>query len=182
MIKNKNLIFLGAPGVGKGTIAAILAKNKGLKHISTGDIFRNEIKNKTKLGLQVEEILRNGAYVSDDITNEIVKGVMQDESLNKTGFILDGYPRTVAQAQFLKDINVKIDAVVLLNSNEDIIVERLLKRGRPDDTKETIKERFVVYNNKTKPLIDFYSREGKVIEIDASGDVDSNYASLIKVL
>lgn len=182
MIKNKRLIFLGAPGVGKGTLAALLSERKGFKHISTGDIFRNEIRNKTKLGLQVEEILRCGGYVSDDITNEIVKGVMSNEKLQETGYILDGYPRTVAQAEFLNDINVIIDAVIVLKADEEAITKRLLKRGRPDDTESTIKERFAIYNEKTKPLIDFYSKANKIIFVDASGEIEDNYTDVEKVL
>lgn len=128
MIEAKKLIFLGAPGAGKGTIAGALESKTGLKQISTGDIFRLEIKSKSDLGLKVQELVNSGAYVPDDVTNEIVRKTLSDKELEKTGFILDGYPRTINQADFLDEINVKIDNVILLEAPAETIIERLSGR------------------------------------------------------
>lgn len=180
MIKIKNTIFLGAPGVGKGTIAAELANKFGFKHVSTGEIFRNEIKEQTALGLKVQSILAAGEYVSDDITNEIIKNVLNKPEVKQSGFILDGYPRTVNQAQFLIEQNIDIQKVILLVADEEIIIKRLLNRGRADDNIETIKNRIEVYEKQTKTLIDFYEQKNLITRIDTSGEVDEIFESLEK--
>lgn len=179
MIK-KGFIFLGAPGVGKGTVAAILADKKGMKHISTGEIFRNEIANETELGLKVKALLAAGEYVPDEVTNAIVKGVLQSAEVQAKGFILDGYPRTINQAEFLKNNGIKIDAAVLLSAPDELVIKRLLGRGRADDNAEIIENRIKVYNEKTMPLIDFYKNENLLVDIDATGTVEENYENLIK--
>lgn len=178
----KNFIFLGAPGVGKGTIAELTEKEKEIKHISTGEIFRNEMANKTKLGLEVKSIIEKGEYVPDDITNEIVKGVLNSKEVKEKGFILDGYPRTVNQSQFLKDNNIHIDGAVLLEAADDKIMARLLgrKTGRTDDSPEVISNRLKVYNEKTKPLIDFYEKENLLIRVNAEGSIEDNFKNLLK--
>ena len=179
----KNYIFLGAPGVGKGTMAKLLAEEKGMIHISTGDIFRNEIANETDLGLQVKSILASGEYVPDEITNEILRRAVSTEEAKTKGFILDGYPRTIPQAKFLKDNNIIINNVVLLNASDELVIQRILARGRgDDDTEEVVKVRLDVYNQKTKPLIDHYISEELLKEVDATGGIDDNFASLLKVL
>lgn len=180
----KNFIFLGAPGVGKGTLAKMLSKEKGIKHISTGDIFRNEIKNETELGKKVKAILAAGEYVSDDITNAIVEKALNTEEVKTHGFILDGYPRTINQAEFLKSIDINIDGAVLLKASDHKVQERLENRAklenRADDTPEVIANRIKVYNDKTAPLINWYDKEGLIIEIDSEGDIPSNYKNLIE--
>ncbi|MBN0970728.1 adenylate kinase [Mycoplasma phocoeninasale] len=132
MIKHKpNLIFLGAPGAGKGSIATLLVKRHQYFQLSTGDMFRQEIKNNTPLGNRVKEILDSGKYVDDTITNEIVKSRLIDLVKDGVAFILDGYPRTFDQATFLDSLenqNVKIDKVILLKITKDQIIERLSKR------------------------------------------------------
>ena len=129
MIKNKkNIIFLGAPGTGKGTISTGLNKIIGIKHISTGDIFREEIKNETSLGLKIKEIVASGSYVTDDITNEVVKKKVLELKSTNTNYILDGYPRTVDQADFLSTLNQDEFIVILLELSEEKIVERLSSR------------------------------------------------------
>lgn len=179
----KNYIFLGPPGVGKGTLAQLVEKKHGIKHISTGDIFRNNIKNKTPIGIKVKKILDSGEYVSDDLTNEIVKDAIFNDSVKKSGFILDGYPRTLNQAQFLKDINLEITGAVLLHASDEVILHRLTSRARgEDDTPEVIKRRLEVYNKKTKPLIDFYKKENKLIIVSSEGTIDENMNRLEKEL
>lgn len=124
----KNIIFLGAPGSGKGTISNLLEKEMNYKQISTGEIFRDEIKKETKLGLKIKQLVEDGQYVPDDITNEIVKNTIED--LNNQGiyFILDGYPRTNDQAKFLDNLNLKPFIVFNLEINEDVIIQRLSQR------------------------------------------------------
>ena len=129
MIKQtKNIIFLGAPGTGKGTISSELQKAMAIKHISTGDIFREEIKNETSLGLKIKEIVASGSYVTDDITNEVVKKTVMELKESQTNYILDGYPRTVEQADFLNNLNQDEFMVILLELSEDKIVARLSQR------------------------------------------------------
>lgn len=124
----KNIIFLGAPGTGKGTISAVLNKKIGIKHISTGDIFREEIKNETELGLKIKSIVASGAYVTDDITNAVVKKTVSSLKEKNINYILDGYPRTVDQADFLSKLNQDKFIVVLLELSKEKIVERLSQR------------------------------------------------------
>lgn len=129
MIENKkNIIFLGAPGTGKGTISAILNKKIGIKHISTGDIFREEIKNETELGLKIKSIVSSGSYVTDDITNAVVEKTVSLLKQQNTNYILDGYPRTIDQADFLSKLNQDKFIVILLELSEEKIVERLSQR------------------------------------------------------
>ena len=179
----KNYIFLGAPGVGKGTMAKLLADKKGMLHISTGDIFRNEIKNETELGLQVKSLLAEGAYVPDEVTNEILKRAVSTDEAKSKGFILDGYPRTLPQAKFLKENKIIINNVVLLDAPDELVIERILARGRgADDTEEVVKVRLEVYNEKTKPLIDYYKAEELLKVVDAKGGVDENFDLLLGAL
>lgn len=178
----KGLIFLGAPGVGKGTLAALLAEKKGFKHISTGEIFRAEIQAETPLGLKVKSILDAGEYVPDEVTNEIVKNVLNSAEVKAKGFILDGYPRTINQAEFLEQNGIKIDAAVLLNAADEVVIKRLLGRGRKDDSMEIITNRIKVYNEKTKPLIDFYDNKNLIVNIECEGTVEENYERLVKGL
>ncbi|WGI36568.1 adenylate kinase family protein [Mesomycoplasma lagogenitalium] len=125
----KNLIFLGAPGVGKGTAASLLSKKTNLVHLSTGEIFRSAIREKTKLGLELKSIVENGFYVPDEITNAIVQEKIDELYTKNINFILDGYPRTVNQANFLENLkSANIDKVILLEAPKDIIIQRLTKR------------------------------------------------------
>ncbi len=178
----KGLIFLGAPGVGKGTLAAILADKKGFKHISTGEIFRAEIAAQSPLGLKVKSLLDAGEYVPDKITNEIVKNVLNSPEIKAHGFILDGYPRTINQADFLENNGIKIDAAVLLKASDESVIKRLLGRGRKDDSMDIISNRIKVYNEKTKPLIDYYQNKGVIVVVEAEGSIEENYERLIEGL
>ena len=183
------LIILGPPGAGKGTQAIRIAERLGIPAISTGDIFRYNIKNETPLGLQVKEILASGAYVPDDVTNAIVRDRL-DQPDAVAGFLLDGYPRTQAQVSELDDMlaaqGASLDAVLELTVNTDELVERLLKRaeigGRTDDTEEVIRHRQNVYVEETAPLAAIYRERGLLRQVDGIGDVDAVTQRLEAVL
>jgi len=173
------LIILGPPGAGKGTQASRIAEHLGIIAISTGDIFRSNIKNETPLGLQVKEILASGGYVSDDVTNAIVEDRLAQDDCAR-GFLLDGYPRTLAQVEALDDMlatnGASLDHVLELTVDDDAVVARLLKRaeseGRADDTEDVIRERMAIYHRETKPLSDTYRAHGLLVEVDGLGEVD----------
>jgi adenylate kinase len=173
------LIILGPPGAGKGTQATRIAESLGIPTISTGDIFRHNIKNGTPLGLQVKEILASGAYVPDEVTSAIVRDRL-DEADAAAGFLLDGYPRTLAQVSHLDDMiaakGAKLDAVLELTVDTDEVVQRLLKRavtdGRADDTEEVIRHRQSVYVQETAPLAAVYKERGLLRQVDGMGEVD----------
>ena len=173
------LIILGPPGAGKGTQASRIAEHLGIPAISTGDIFRANIKNETPLGLQVKEILASGGYVSDDVTNAIVEDRLAQDDCAR-GFLLDGYPRTLAQVEELDGMVAftghRLDAVVVLIVDQNELVARLLQRaetdGRSDDTEEVVRRRQEVYAEQTEPLIDVYRDRNLLIEVDGVGEVD----------
>jgi len=173
------LIILGPPGAGKGTQAARLADSLGIPAISTGDIFRSNIKNGTDLGKQVKEILASGRYVPDEVTNAIVRARLLEEDALK-GFLLDGYPRTAAQVAELDDMVAeqghRLDAVLELTVDTDAVVQRLLKRaeteGRADDTEEVIRHRQEVYVQETAPLATIYRERGLLQQVDGMGAMD----------
>jgi len=173
------LIILGPPGAGKGTQAARIADHHGIPAISTGDIFRANTKNETPLGLQVKEILASGGYVSDDVTNAIVEDRLAQDDCSG-GFLLDGYPRTLAQVAALDGMlaahGTSLDHVLELTVDDDAVVARLLKRaeseGRADDTEEVIRERMAIYHRETRPLSDTYRERGLLVDVDGLGEVD----------
>ncbi len=174
------LIILGPPGAGKGTQASRIAEHFGIPAISTGDIFRANIKNETELGQQVKAILAAGGYVSDEITNAIVEDRLGQDDCAR-GFLLDGYPRTLAQVEALDGMLAasggSLDRVLELTVDDDVVVGRLLKRaeieGRADDTEEVIRERMAIYHRETKPLSDTYRERGLLVEVDGDGEVDA---------
>ena len=173
------LIILGPPGAGKGTQATRVAAGHGIPAISTGDIFRANIKNETELGKQVKHILASGGYVTDEITNAIVRDRLHQDDASQ-GFLLDGYPRTLAQVDALDAMLAEdghaLDAVLELTVDEDAVVQRLLKRaeieGRADDTEEVIRERQAIYRRETAPLADVYAGRGLLVQVDGMGEVD----------
>ncbi len=175
----KNYIFLGPPGVGKGTLAQELAKKQGLVHVSTGEMFRQEIKKQTSLGQKIASLVRAGDYVPDDLTNQIVKNFLLSPKVKHQGFILDGYPRTINQAQFLKENGFKIDCVLLLQAPMEIILKRILNRQRQDDNPLIVSQRIEIYNQKTKPLIDYYQSQKLLKTIDASGNIKQNWTNFL---
>lgn len=181
------LLILGPPGAGKGTQAARIAENLEIPAISTGDIFRANIKNETELGLQVKEILASGGYVSDEVTNAIVADRLQQDDC-AGGFLLDGYPRTLAQVAALDEMldGTPLDRVLELTVDEDAVVARLLKRaeteGRSDDSEEVIRERMAIYHRETKPLSDTYRDRGLLVEVDGLGEVDEVTSRILAAL
>jgi adenylate kinase len=183
------LIILGPPGAGKGTQAARIAERLGIPAISTGDIFRANIKQRTPLGERVEKILASGGYVPDEVTNEIVEDRLTWEDATH-GFLLDGYPRTSGQVEALDAMLDKhghrLDAVLELTVDEDAVVERLLKRAsieqRVDDTEEVIRERQAIYRKETAPLAQHYAEAGLLVQVDGMGDVDTVTDRIIAAL
>lgn len=173
------LLIVGPPGAGKGTQATLIAERYGIPAISTGDIFRENIKNQTELGKQVEAIVSGGSYVPDDLTNAIVADRLA-QSDAADGFLLDGYPRTVEQVheldRILSSVGAALDAVVLLEADTDEVVQRLLKRaqeqGRADDTEDVIRHRQQVYAEQTEPLISLFDERGIVVRVDGLGSID----------
>jgi len=183
------LIIFGAPGAGKGTQAVRIAASLGIPAISTGDIFRHNIKNETALGLQVKEILASGAYVPDEVTNAIVRDRLgQPDAVG--GFLLDGYPRTQAQVVELDDMlaaqSTALDAVLELTVDTDEVVKRLLKRaeidGRADDTEDVIRHRLKIYDEETAPLAALYRSRGLLRQVDGMGEMDAVTMRLQSVL
>jgi len=167
------LVLVGPPGAGKGTQATALSEKLGVPHISTGDLFRKNIAEETELGKQVKDILDSGKLVPDEITNQMLIARLR-QSDTKDGFLLDGFPRNIGQADVLAkelgDSDQKLDAVVQLEVDEDVVVERLLARGRSDDSEDVIRHRQHVYQSETAPLLDYY--RDRLITVDGVGEVD----------
>ena len=172
------LLLIGMPGAGKGTQAERLSQSYDIPAISTGDIFRHNVKNETELGKQAKAFMDRGEYVPDSLTNALVRDRLSHADA-KTGFLLDGYPRTADQVAELDDIlssmGEKLDAVVNITANTDEVVKRLLNRakeqGRADDTEEVIRRRLEVYEEQTAPLIAIYEARGLVVTVDGLGEV-----------
>ncbi len=167
------LLFVGPPGAGKGTQAARVAERLGIPHVSTGEMFRAHVSNGTDLGMQVDAIMKAGDYVPDEITVAMLaQRVAEPDATN--GFILDGFPRTSGQVAALDGlIGVDgLDAVLVLDVDEDELVGRLMARGRADDTEDTIRNRFEVYLEQTAPLLEIYDGRGIVVRVDGLGGVD----------
>lgn len=189
MTKPVRLLIVGPPGAGKGTQATMIADRYSIPAISTGDIFRANIKNQTELGKQVAALVSSGSYVPDALTNAIVADRLEEEDA-RAGFLLDGYPRTVEQVheldRMLAATDGALDAVVLLEADTDEVVARLLNRaaeqGRADDTEEVIRHRQNVYAEQTAPLIDLFDERGIVLRVDGLGTVDEVAARIADVL
>lgn len=183
------LIFLGAPGAGKGTQAQILSQSRGIPHISTGDILRSEVKDQTELGLQAKSYMNKGELVPDSLILDMIRGRLAQPEARK-GWILDGFPRNVSQAEFLDRLLAEIqqhyDLAIDLNVPQQILVERLLDRAkiqnRPDDTEEVIRRRLVVYDEQTAPLIDYYRHKGVFRSIDGNRDLSAVTQDLEAIL
>jgi len=172
------LLIMGPPGAGKGTQAGRIGAHYGIPAISTGDMFRAMKGQDTPLAKQVQEIMASGAYVPNDVTNQVVADRLLADDCAK-GFLLDGYPRTTHQVEYLDTVldgDRAIDAVISLRVDPDELVARLLRRGetagRADDTPEAIRTRQQVYVDQTAPLLDVYRERGLLVEVDGLGEVD----------
>ena len=173
------LIMMGPPGAGKGTQASFIAEHFGIPAISTGDIFRANVAEGTSLGVEAKRYMDAGEYVPDEITNKMVRNRI-DEPDAEPGFLLDGYPRTLAQVEELDGMveftGHRLDAAVVLTVDSEELVQRLLQRaeveGRADDTEDVIRRRQEVYREQTEPLIEVYRDRGILVEVDGIGDVD----------
>ena len=198
------LLIMGAPGAGKGTYAGGISRYFGILHISTGDIFRQAMQEETPMGILAKSFIDKGHLVPDDVTNEIVKERIQKADC-LDGFLFDGYPRTIKQAEefdkILKELDIKLDVVINLLVDEDLIISRIINRRlcpncgkgynivtlkpkkdgvcddcgvelyqRKDDNVETVKSRLSVYNEQTKPLIQYYSKQNIILNINGEGD------------
>ncbi len=172
-MKNK-LLFLGPPGAGKGTQASLICSNLQLMHLSTGELLRSEVDSETPIGKEVAVIMNKGELVSDDIVLTIVEQKLLKSDLD--GWLLDGFPRNLLQAKALQTLLVNvsqpIQTVVLIEIKDEVLVERLIARGRPDDTEEVIRNRLKVYRDQTSPLIDFYDRLAVLKRVDGEGSVE----------
>lgn len=172
------LILMGPPGAGKGTQAKFVADHFGIPAISTGDIFRANVSRGTPLGVEAERYMDAGDYVPDEVTNQMVRNRIGEPDA-QPGFLLDGYPRTLAQVEELDGMIAftghSLDAVVVLTVDQDEIVDRLLQRaeveGRADDTEDVIRKRQQIYSEQTEPLIEVYRDRGILIEVNGMGEV-----------
>jgi adenylate kinase len=185
-----NIILFGPPGAGKGTQSARLIEKYGLVHLSTGDVFRYNIKNQTELGVLAKSFIDKGQLVPDEVTNHMVKDFIARNN-NDKGFIFDGYPRTIAQGEnldrVLEEYQANVTSMIALEVDEDELVIRLLERGkssgRPDDQDEAIiRNRFKVYNDETSPLANFYAQKGKFIAVKGKGSIDEIFQNLCKAI
>lgn len=181
------LILLGPPGAGKGTQAKVLIEAYGIPQLSTGDILRSAIAAKTPMGLAAKEIMDRGDLVSDEIVNGIVSERLDREDC-KAGFILDGFPRTIPQAQsldaMLADKNMALDAVIEITADPDVLVGRIAKRAnesgvvRGDDNEEVLRNRLAVYREQTAPLVEFYRGKGLLRSVDGMQPVEAVTAAI----
>lgn len=182
------LILLGPPGVGKGTQAKILVEAFGIPQLSTGDILRSAIANQTAMGLAAKEVMDRGDLVSDTIVNGIVSERLDQDDC-KPGFVLDGFPRTIPQAdalaKMLADKGMELDAVIEITADADVLVERIANRAkqssggaRADDNVEVVRNRLQVYKQQTAPLVDYYRGKGVLKSIDGTQPIDEVTAAI----
>lgn len=183
------MILMGAPGAGKGTQAKLLQEKLGIPQISTGDLFRENLKNNTELGQLARSFMDKGELVPDEVTVAMVKDRISRPDC-KTGAIFDGFPRTVAQAgaldELLDDLKGQINIVPFINVKNDAVVQRLLKRaeleGRADDNEETIRTRLSVFREQTAPLLDHYRARNLLVEIDGEQSIEEVQADLLATI
>ena len=183
------IVLVGPPGAGKGTQAVLLSQMLSIPAISTGDIFRSNVKNETELGKLAKAFMDAGDNVPDSLTNELVRArLVEDDSV--AGFLLDGYPRTVDQVreldEFLASRDEALDLVIELVADPEVVIARLSKRateqGRSDDTEAVVRHRLEVYAEQTEPLIDIYSSRGMLVKVDAIGTVEEVTARIADAL
>ena len=186
-----NIVMFGAPGSGKGTQSEVLIKTYGLFHISTGDVLRDHIKRGTALGKTAQEYINQGQLIPDELMVNILASVMDDnKEVAAKGVIFDGFPRTLPQAEALEEMlqqrGTKVSAVIGLDVPEEILIGRLLNRGkesgRSDDNLETITSRLEVYNNQTAPLKAFYAQKGLLHMVQGTGGAEVVFERVRKVI
>ena len=175
----KYILFLGPPGAGKGTQAESLSEATSYLHLSTGELLRNEVELGSDLGKQVKDIMNKGKLVSDQLVLEIVKKNLKK---GNKGWILDGYPRNLQQVKSLNavlaNLNQSLEIVFYLDIPDEVLIKRLLMRGRKDDNKETIKTRLKIYKETTEPLVDYYKKLSLLEYINADGDLKTISADI----
>lgn len=175
------IVLLGAPGSGKGTQGARLMADHGIPQISTGDLLRAAVAAGSPLGLKAKAAMDAGELVADDVVIGMIRERLAEADAAE-GFILDGFPRTRPQAEaldrLLADIGKPLERVVHLDVDQDEIVTRLMARGRADDNEATIRNRMNVYAEQTRPLLDFYAAQGKLVTVVGVGDIDAIYARI----
>lgn len=184
-----NLVIFGPPGSGKGTQSVRIAEKYGWAHISTGEIFRSEIRRQTPLGLKVKSMIEKGELVPDELLADVLKAGISTAGA-RPGFLFDGYPRTLPQAADLDKVlqasGAKVDLVLSLDVDEEELVNRLLNRarleGRADDTEEVIRNRMRVYYAQTRPLVDFYHGRGLLKTVDGQGSIDDIFLRITGVI
>lgn len=183
------LVILGPPGAGKGTQAARIAERVGIPAISTGDIFRANVKGQTELGKLAQQYMDAGEYVPDEVTNAMVRDRLSQDDAHE-GFLLDGYPRTLAQVSeldaILAELDNELDVVIELVAETDEVVQRLLKRaeieGRADDTEDVIRRRLEIYGEQTAPLAERYSERGLLLRVDGLGAIEEVNDRIVQAL
>lgn len=181
------LILFGPPGAGKGTQASLIQNHYTIPHLSTGNIFREAISNKTELGKKVKGILDNGDLVPDQTVVDLVAEEIEKEKYSK-GYILDGFPRTVGQAKsfdkLLEDKGQTLDAFISLSVPEDELIRRILSRGegRSDDNEEGVRKRLDVYHKETEPVKQYYQENDVVFEVNGTGTVEEIFSRIKSVL
>jgi len=192
----KVLLVMGPPGSGKGTQAKKLGEQYGIAHISTGDLFRREIGDKTKLGIEAQKYIELGQYVPDETTIGMLENrILSNDCLN--GFILDGFPRTKAQAEFLdhylESKNTRVEFAIYYDVSDEIVVQRIKGRAKEDEERgqavrkddldeKIIQQRLNTYHSQTKPVLDYYEQRGVVVKIDASKSVDEIFSETVKLI
>jgi len=185
-----NLILFGKPGSGKGTQAEFVKRKYDLVHISTGDLFRNNISNNTDLGLLAKSYMEKGDLVPDEVTIKMLEAEVNKHP-NANGFIFDGFPRTTIQAeildQFLSTLKLSISMTIALEVDENLLIDRLINRGKDsgradDQDRSKIQNRFEEYNNKTYPLINYYKNQNKFFEVNGVGDINEISARIFNTI
>lgn len=185
----KNIIIFGPPGTGKGTMSEKLSKEFGFRHISTGDIIRKNQKEKTKIGLLADKIVNSGGFLPDDIVNEMIKQELINDK-ESVGFIFDGFPRTSNQARMLDQLlnynKTPITKVIYLDTPKQVVLQRILERGktseRKDDNKEAFKKRWGEYQMQTVPAIGYFDGRGVVERVDGEQTIEVVYSEIKKII
>lgn len=184
-----NIILCGAPGSGKGTQSDLLVKHYGLQHLSTGDVLRKEINTGSELGKQIDALISKGNLVSDDMMYGVIDHYLANLPKDSKGIILDGYPRTVAQAESLTELlqKYKMEAIMIdMLVDEQLLIQRLIERGkvsgRADDNLNTIRHRIAVYHNQTEPIANYYLHHGNYFAINGNHTVEEVFMQLERVI